>query len=206
MLGDQYEHLRAVGWDDRDFDRYSTCGTKRRVGSMVAAPVIRDSKPASAAHVAPLRAVLRSKMGLEWKVAEEMEESGRILSRKLQWRTEDTGFVDKIARLELTESRFGHLSTVEKENSKTWIDKAPRGFSGKNSTSLSKCPLAPAPARRSSSKTIQIHPPAMLHYISIRLHALYKYCKDLAISPGPRQSLATSRRKVCYNKIRTMLL
>lgn len=55
MAGEQYEHLRAVGCDERGVDWYSICGVDRLAGSMGVAPVIRDSNPAFAAHVPPFR-------------------------------------------------------------------------------------------------------------------------------------------------------
>ena len=61
MAGDQYEHPRAVGCDERRVDWYSICGMEGLAGSMVAVPVIRDNNPAFAAHVARLGAVLRVK-------------------------------------------------------------------------------------------------------------------------------------------------
>ena len=65
MVGDQYGHLRAVGCDEQPVDWYLNCGMELLVGSMVTAPVIRDSNPAFAAHAASQGVGFRFKMGLE---------------------------------------------------------------------------------------------------------------------------------------------
>ena len=65
MVGDQYEHLRAVGCDEQPVDWYTICGMERLAGSMATAPVIRDRNPAFAAHVASEGVMFRFKMGLD---------------------------------------------------------------------------------------------------------------------------------------------